>query len=415
MVELPSLTFCPVPWMHLELQGDGSVVFCRTHGNKRIGQLTNTAPLDELKTIWNSEDQISIRSRMLSGACVPECGKCFRNERFGSFSTRTLANKIYTERIRPSVLKTKSSGECPDFAPLYLSLKTSTHCNCRCRTCGPWNSSGWLRDYKAMTGLSYKNPALNENRILQTLEALVSRLELLYFVGGEPLLSELHYRALDLVLAQGRNDLHLSYSTNLTTLKLKHWSVLDYWKNFERVTLSISVDAIGARNDYLRKGSDWHTLLENRELLRKHAPHVKILVHPTISVFNVATLPQYVEWMLKHQFVDDPSGSFIFNRLEEPEHLSIQVLPKAMKAEISRELQNFQLNHLLANTPIEKCLTTLRGLSGILAFMNEEDQSAKLPKFVSETIKLDQLRGESVLQTFSELRCLFVASNVSQS
>ncbi|HAR43752.1 MAG TPA: hypothetical protein DCS07_14145 [Bdellovibrionales bacterium] len=400
--EAPSLTFCAIPWMHLELQGDGKVVFCRTHGQKEIGNFCqNTLP-----EIWNSPEQKSIRARMIDGEGVSECGKCLRNEHFGSLSTRSLANRLYGSRIQQSVAGTES-GKSPEFKPLYLSIKTSTHCNCRCRTCGPWNSTGWLGDYTKLTGLVFETPRIEEKQLLSALDSVLDSLELLYFVGGEPLLSELHYKALDQVLAHGRDDLHLSYSTNLTTLKFKSWSALDYWKRFEHVTLSLSVDDIGERNEYLRKGSVWQELLENRELLRRHAPHVRVIVHPTISAFNVAGLPHYMEWMISSGFIELQNGSFIFNRLEEPEHQSIQILPLEMKNKITSDIQTYLRDQLLKNYPLEHCLTTLRGLKGVLAYMNEADQSHRLPTFLKETQALDQIRGEAVLSDFPELEGLF--------
>ena len=111
-----------------------------------------------------------------------------------------------------------------------------------------------------------------------------------YFAGGEPLRMEEHYSFLDSLLAKNQTDLHLRYNTNLSTLTLKGKSALDYWKKFKKITLAVSIDAIGEKAAYIRSGLKWNKFLENIELIKEQCPHIKIQIAPTVSNLSILSL-----------------------------------------------------------------------------------------------------------------------------
>jgi hypothetical protein len=80
-------------------------------------------------------------------------------------------------------------------------------------------------------------------------------LEQIYFAGGEPLIMEEHYNVLKELVRLKRFDVRLQYNTNFSRLNLKDENVLDYWKLFNNVSIGASLDAMGPRAEYIRKGT----------------------------------------------------------------------------------------------------------------------------------------------------------------
>ena len=59
--------------------------------------------------------------------------------------------------------------------------------------------------------------------------------------------------------------------------------------------------------------------------------------------------------------------------------------------------------HIAWLEPQDKLQRATNGFKSVINFMRAQDQSELYPKFISETNKLDKLRGESTWETFPEL------------
>ena len=69
---------------------------------------------------------------------------------------------------------------------------------------------------------------------------------------------------LDMLIASNRvKDIKVRYNTNLQSLSLGKRNVIDYWKQFPKLHLAVSLDDIGERCEFTRDGSDWKELIEN--------------------------------------------------------------------------------------------------------------------------------------------------------
>ena len=82
--------------------------------------------------------------------------------------------------------------------------------------------------------------------------------EKIYFAGGEPLIMPEHFQLLTKLIETGRSkNVTLIYNTNCTILDYKGNNLLDLWKNFKWVNIGASIDAMGTRIEYIRKGTRW--------------------------------------------------------------------------------------------------------------------------------------------------------------
>jgi sulfatase maturation enzyme AslB (radical SAM superfamily) len=94
-----------------------------------------------------------------------------------------------------------------------------------------------------------------ETDMWEQLQPHIPYLEQIYFAGGEPLMMEEHYRILKELVKREMFDVKLIYNTNFSRLTLKDDNVLDYWKLFNNVSIGASLDGMGPRAEYIRKGT----------------------------------------------------------------------------------------------------------------------------------------------------------------
>ena len=80
-------------------------------------------------------------------------------------------------------------------------------------------------------------------------------------------------------------------------LKFKKWDCIELWKHFDLVQVMASIDDIGPRAEYIRKGTKWNRIEENFARVLENKDAVQMNVSPTIQLLNVMHIPEYVEKM----------------------------------------------------------------------------------------------------------------------
>ena len=99
-------------------------------------------------------------------------------------------------------------------------------------------------------------------------------------------------------------DPSLMYSTNMTVLGYKNKHVQDLWPNFSQINVHASIDAVGKHAGIVRSGSDWDTVEQNLEWIKKQ-PNVNIRIATVISAINIWWMPElldYFSWLSIEQF-----------------------------------------------------------------------------------------------------------------
>jgi MoaA/NifB/PqqE/SkfB family radical SAM enzyme len=246
-----SKTFCIYPWIHLHAYPTGEAYpCCHAEMAYPVGNCRHKT----LEEIYYDAPMRELRKDMLAERMNPACGRCYEQEESGFFSGRKSANKHHGHHI-----KRIDDGK---FQMSYWDVRFSNLCNLSCRSCGHIFSSSWYQDQAALAGPSWteNNKALNiagrnKDDMWEQLLPHIDYVEQIYFAGGEPLMMEEHYRILDELERRGRFDVRLIYNTNFTQTKLKDRVVFDYWRKFDSVAVGASLDAMGPRAEYIRKGT----------------------------------------------------------------------------------------------------------------------------------------------------------------
>jgi organic radical activating enzyme len=234
-----------------------------------VGQVGN-CKTNTMTEIWNSPEQKQLRQDMLTETKNDACGRCYEQEESGFFSGRQSANKHHGHHIHRTQ-NTEEDGQFNDFEMTYWDIRFSNLCNLSCRSCGHIFSSSWYKDQVQLAGPEWEknNSVLNyagrfKTDMMEQLMEHLDHVEQIYFAGGEPLMMDEHYVILEELERRGRFDVRLIYNSNFTQVKLKDRMVFDYWKKFDSVAVGASLDAMGPRAEYIRKGTKWQTVEDNR-------------------------------------------------------------------------------------------------------------------------------------------------------
>jgi len=399
-----SKTFCMYPWIHLHAWPTGQAFPC-CHAESPAGELgnTRTQPLVE---IWNSPKQRQLRTDMLSEINNSACVRCYEQENSGFFSGRQSANKHHGHHIE-RIKDTKPNGSLEQFEMTYWDIRFSNLCNLKCRSCGHIFSSQWYQDQAKLAGGDWKqkNTVLNyagrtETDMWEQLEPHLDYVEQIYFAGGEPLLMEEHYRILDELVQRKRFDVRLIYNTNFTHTDLKGNSVFEYWKQFDSVAVGASLDASGARGEYIRKGTNWAVVEQNRRKMIEICPAVDFYISPTLSIMNALHLPDFhKEWVAKGLI---RAQDLNVNILQDPVHYRIDIAPAEYKGLLLARYRE-HIEWLRGQDPLQRATV---GFESAITFMTATDNTQLLDTFWRKTHELDGIRNERMLDIIPELKAL---------
>jgi MoaA/NifB/PqqE/SkfB family radical SAM enzyme len=364
-----------MPWIHFHVGDDGIAKACCV-ANIPFGNI-NSQSFEE---IWNGDKITQLRAKFLKGELDKRCAHCYKLEAAGGKSIRQETFEKFPE---------VNVFQNPPTLPIYFDIRFSNVCNLKCRTCWHGASSAWFDDAKQLGTTKaevavIKNIVDFENFISKLGPSLLQAKEI-YLAGGEPLVTEEHYLLLQWLIENKATKIKLRYNTNFTQLGFKKHDVLAYWKHFQSVEILASIDAVGDLGSYIRSGTTWQKVITNHAKI-KDLSNISFQISPTISVLNVAKLPQLFQECLDLNMITE--NDVYINILERPFHYNIQIFPTEKKQIITESFSSFT-----------KSLTSGKAksqLQEILDYMWAFDHSKHWPKFKIENGKLDEIRNENI-------------------
>lgn len=387
--------FCMIPWIHMHAFPDGRAYPCCLGDDRYpIGNFKK----DTMEQVWNQDAYKNMRKNMLEGKSCKECSKCYEQESAGFVSMRNSTNKNFGHHIN-IVDQTSADGTFEDFKLRYYDIRFSNLCNFTCRTCGGWFSSSWYKEETDIYGKRNYPSVLfagrNEHDMWNQLQPHIPYLEQVYFAGGEPMMMEEHFWILKELANREMFDVKLIYNTNFSRLHLKDDNVLDYWKLFKNVSVGASLDAMGARAEYIRKGTKWDQIERNRQQMIERCPNTDFYVSSTVSLYNAHHITDFHRDWVDRGLIR--AQDWNINILQGPERDRIDVLPQSFKNQIKLKIQD----HIGWLEPQDHLKRATSGYQGILNFM-QEDRSHLLAEFFRVNDRHDEYRQESFETVFPE-------------
>jgi len=387
--------FCLQPWVGIHAWPDGSVFPCCMYdSSKPLGNINQ----EHIEDLVNNDSYKQLRHQLLNNERPEGCKRCYQLEESGIQTLRQSTSATFKKHLIPIVESKKDTMS----EVRYLDIRFSNICNFKCRTCGPELSSKWGPEIPLLK--NQPDPGIIQiprEKFWNYYEQALETAEEIVFAGGEALMQEEHYAALTKLIEMKRFDVKLMYTTNLSTLKYKQIDLFELWSKFYRVEVYASLDASWERGEYLRKGTVWKNIVENRKKL-KLLPGVKFHITPTISLYNVWHFPDfYKEWVLEE--------------LLEPKNIRLNILTQPPRQQ-ANVLENKHViidkwNELITWTKAvmkntEASSAVVSQFESVINFlMTEPENKFKLTeKFGYVNQSVDSIRNEDLFETFPELR-----------
>ena len=345
-------TLCLAAWTHTYLSPQTERRMCcasrepAQNFEQYIDTSTGTGryiPLT-LEQHWNSEHMQSVRRRMMAGETLPECEVC--NDKLLNTSVyRSYFDHLFRHKLEEVYASTDDSG-ATSMKPVSWDYRFSNLCNFKCRTCGDMLSSAWETEQKVHDMIDFSNS--KNNWMQPTIREQISQfqdtqieaefssavenhsVEEVYWVGGEPLMYEQHWRYMKRIIELGDGGrVYARYNTNLSRVDFRgcnlYSDILDHVRDWQ---ICASIDGTGAIGEYIRTGLDTALFVKNFEQGLKHRRNPRqmrldftLTLPGMFEVNNIQRWAQQydVELLSKVMFSFDPS--IVMSPLALPRHL----------------------------------------------------------------------------------------------
>jgi hypothetical protein len=282
-------TFCMAPWAHTYLSPQSERRLCCASREKAewATQYLDSESANKnskynpgtLEDHWNSEYMKGIRRDLMEGKEIPQCsvcnGKLLNISIYRDYFTKTL----FPDKIEEAFEKTNDDGYT-EMKPISFDYRIKNLCNFKCRMCGDQLSSSWEAERRSMGHYDANGNtdywAHKENKpIIEKFQREVAekelwdavkegRIEEIYWVGGEPLMWDIHWEIMEyLVQTGGAKNVWVRYNTNFSRTTYKHYNLKDYLPHFKQVQICASIDGTGKIVEYVRHGIIWENWINN--------------------------------------------------------------------------------------------------------------------------------------------------------
>ena len=290
-------TLCMAPWVHTYLSPQTERRMCcasrepAQNFKQYIDTETGTGEYDPttLDEHWNNDHMRSVRRRMMNGDTLPECDVC-NNKLLNTDVYRDYFWHLFRHKYDELWDSTNSDGYT-SMKPISWDYRFSNLCNFKCRMCGDMLSSSWETEQRKNNMIDWHNPKNNwmkpdirkkisefqDTQIEKEFSDAVEehRVEEIYWVGGEPLMYEQHWRYMKRIVELGDGPrLYARYNTNLSRIKYKGIDLFDdILSNIRDWQICASLDGTGPIGEYIRTGLEYDSWLENFKRATGYARH----------------------------------------------------------------------------------------------------------------------------------------------
>jgi hypothetical protein len=216
---------------------------------------------------------------MLAGETLPECEVC-NDQLLNTDVYRTYFWHLFQHKYDDVIGKTDLNGRT-SMLPVSWDYRFSNLCNFKCRTCGDMLSSSWeteQRQHQMVDWTNAKNTWMQpdvrreiaqfqDTQIEEEFSRAVEehRVEEIYWVGGEPLMYEQHWRYMKRIIELGDGgNVYARYNTNLSRVNYRdsnlYRDVLAHVRDWQ---ICASIDGTGPIGEYIRTGLDYDVFVKN--------------------------------------------------------------------------------------------------------------------------------------------------------
>jgi len=279
-------TLCMAPWTHTYLSPQTERRMCcasREDAQSFEHYIDTKQGSGEYTPItlhehWNSDHMKSVRKRMMAGETLPECDVC-NSKLLNTDVYRSYFNRLFGHKYN-SIWDTTDDTGYTTMKPVSWDYRFSNLCNFKCRMCGDMLSSAWESEQRQHNMINWHDPKNNwmkpevreeiknfqssqiEKEFSDAVEA--HQVEEVYWVGGEPLMYDQHWRYMKRIvdLGDGKN-VYARYNTNLSRVNYRGINLYsDILSRLRDWQICASLDGTGQIGEYIRTGLRYQTWVE---------------------------------------------------------------------------------------------------------------------------------------------------------
>lgn len=404
--------FCVLPWIHFHAWPNKKVMpCCVSDSDMPVSELKDDESILEM---MNSEEYKKMRRAMLNDERYEACARCYELEENGTWTLRQSQNMVRGIDNIDLIEATNIDGSVDEFKLKYMDIRFSNICNFKCRSCGPGCSNmhgeekltmieehvfitrfGADGDTKAKTLISNNE----DGTFMEKLKPYLHDVEECYFAGGEILVTPEHFECLDYWIEHDlAKNVKLNYTTNMSKIAHKGRDLIELWSHFPKMEMWASIDSIGEQGELIRKGFKWNKIKENMLTIREKAPHIKLGITPTISIWNIFNYCEMYDWMYENKFISRENPPRI-NVLTYPDFATIQILPNSVRFELIKELKNYISKfHSEEDTDLRNDFKML-----VQTLWTGKENKEKLLEFFDNNDEYDMVRDENMISVIPQL------------
>ena len=408
-------TLCMAPWTHTYLspQTERRMCCASREPAQSFQQYIDTSagtgkytPVT-LEQHWNSDHMKSVRRRMMAGETLPECDVC-NSKILNTDVYRSYFWHLFQHKYNDAVATTDATGYTT-MKPVSWDYRFSNLCNFKCRTCGDMLSSAWETEQKTHDMTNWHNPKNNwmrpeirqeitkfqdeqiESEFAEAVEQ--HRVEEIYWVGGEPLMYEQHWRYMKRIVELGDGGrVYARYNTNLSRIEYRGINLYrDILSNIRDWQICASLDGTGDIGEYIRTGLDYNQFCRNFEFgltYQKNRRQMRLDFTLTLpGMFEIVEMEK-----LAQRYNVELLAKVIFSFGPD-----IVMSPLALP----RELLNAWIDEMLpaCRTQVMRDMLTQLRTRPTFAEQWPDQYQAGLAKGKARVLKLEQIRTQKVTMT----------------
>ena len=407
-------TLCMAPWTHTYLspQTERRMCCASREPAQNFEQYIDTSagtgkyiPIT-LEEHWNSDHMRSVRRRMMAGETLPECEVC--NDKLLNTSVyRSYFNQLFGHKYDKVVEQTDADGYTT-MLPVSWDYRFSNLCNFKCRMCGDMLSSSWESEQRQHNMINWSDPKNNwmkpeikaqieefqNTQIEAEFAAAVEdhRVEEVYWVGGEPLMYEQHWRYMQRIIELGDgSNVYARYNTNLSRIDYRGVNLFrDILSRTRDWQICASLDGTGRIGEYIRTGLKYDSWLEN------FAEGVSYSTHPRqMRIDFTLTLPGLFE-VERIERLSATYGVQILAKVIFSFSPDIVMSPLALPREILHPWEDETLSSIAnGNSPLKDILVQLKTRPTFQEQYGDEEYAKGIAQGKARVLQLEKIREDT--------------------
>ena len=396
----PNKVFCTAPWTHTYISPQSERRMCcasreehqfqkqyiDASNDEKYGEVKESGTIEDYKPVslkehWNSPYMMDIRKKLMAGERIPQCDVCNDSILSNSTYRQWFTGHLFNNKIDQCFEETDENGYTT-MEPISFDYRYSNLCNFKCRMCGEQLSSTWeteKRKHNLWTPESQPFMVPENKKIIEKFQKEVveeefweyiksGTVEELYWVGGEPLMYDIHWKSMDRLQADNNlHKVHLRYNSNLSRVRYKDYYLYDWLPQAKDWTMCASIDGTGPIGEFIRTGLNWEEWDKNfREGVALPGGHEKMIMDLTITGPGMFDLKNFLDYALELDVKIETKRMFAF-------HPDIVLSPMAWPRHILDEIVHDVLDYA---RPIvtDKQQTLIRELEGMLTAPTFQEQ-----------------------------------------